>query len=82
MPTVVWMGQDPPPGPLVGPAEILQMLGVGRSRLRQITADRRFPAPFQTLIAGSVWLRSDVEEYIRKYRPQQLKDRDDEDEQA
>ncbi|SCE88860.1 transcriptional regulator, AlpA family [Micromonospora haikouensis] len=44
------------------------MLGVGRSRLRQIIAHPKFPPPFQTLQGGSVWLRSDVEAYIRDHR--------------
>ncbi|MGW4293392.1 helix-turn-helix transcriptional regulator [Micromonospora chersina] len=56
------------PGPLVGPAEIMDMLGVSRSRFRQIVMHPRFPRPFQTLQAGSVWLRSDVERYIAEYR--------------
>ncbi|OZV76265.1 hypothetical protein CA850_27705 [Micromonospora echinospora] len=61
------MGEEVP-GPLVGPGEILAMLGVGRSRFRQIIVHPNFPRPFQTLMAGSVWLRSDVEAYIAKYR--------------
>lgn len=56
------------------------MLGVGRSRLRQITAHPKFPRPFQTLQGGSVWLRSEVEAYIRDYR--RPKPPADEDEQG
>ncbi|MEH0935236.1 helix-turn-helix transcriptional regulator [Micromonospora psammae] len=56
------------PGPLVGPAEIMDMLGVSRSRFRQIAMQPHFPRPFQTLQAGSVWLRSEVEAYIRDHR--------------
>ncbi|MFG2055114.1 helix-turn-helix transcriptional regulator [Micromonospora sp. NPDC048930] len=56
------------PGPLVGPAEIMDMLRVSRSRFRQIVMHPNFPRPFQTLQAGSVWLRSDVERYIAEYR--------------
>ncbi|MFI7436629.1 helix-turn-helix transcriptional regulator [Micromonospora haikouensis] len=74
------MGAPEVPGPLVGPAEIMNMLGVGRSRLRQIVMHPKFPRPFQTLSAGSVWLRSDVEAYIRAYR--QPRPPADEDEQA
>ncbi|WP_405111975.1 hypothetical protein OG559_02675 [Micromonospora sp. NBC_01405] len=62
------MGEPEVPGPLVGPAEMMAMLGVGRSRLRQIIAQPKFPPPFQTLQGGSVWLRSAVEAYIRDYR--------------
>ncbi|NBE80747.1 helix-turn-helix transcriptional regulator [Micromonospora rubida] len=62
------MGEEEVPGPLVGAAEIQQMLRVSRSRFRQIILLPKFPAPFQKLIGGSVWLRSDVEAYIRDYR--------------
>lgn len=68
MPTVVRMGEPEVPGPLVGPGEIMDMLGVSRSRFRQIIMQPYFPRPFQTLQAGSVWLRSQVEAYIRDYR--------------
>lgn len=80
MPTLFCMGEPEVPGPLVGPAEMLTMLGVGRSRLRQITAHPKFPRPFQKLQGGSVWLRSDVEAYIRDYR--RPKPPADEDEQG
>ncbi|MER5702596.1 hypothetical protein ABT023_11710 [Micromonospora sp. NPDC002296] len=59
---------DEVPGPLVAAGEILKMLGVGRSRFRAIALHPNFPRPFQTLSVGSVWLRSDVEAYIRDYR--------------
>ncbi|MFF3867315.1 helix-turn-helix transcriptional regulator [Micromonospora sp. NPDC001898] len=62
------MGEPEVPGPLVGPGEIMDMLGVSRSRFRQIIMQPHFPRPFQTLQAGSVWLRSQVEAYIRDYR--------------
>ncbi len=65
------------PGPLVGAAEIQAMLGVSRSRFRQIVLMPHFPAPFQTLIGGSVWLRSDVEKYIREYRQPRAADDDE-----
>ncbi|MET8250547.1 hypothetical protein [Micromonospora sp. NPDC005197] len=65
------------PGPLVGAAEIQAMLGVSRSRFRQIVLLPRFPAPFQTLIGGSVWLRSDVEKYIRDHRKPRPADEDE-----
>ena len=68
------------PGPLVGPAEIQAMLGgVSRSRFRQIALmNPAFPQPFQTLIAGSVWLRADVERFIAEHRPHQATSQDDE----
>lgn len=78
MPTFCGMGEEEVPGPLVGAAEIQQMMGVSRSRFRQIILLPRFPAPFQKLIGGSVWLRSDVEAYIRDYRrPKPPPDEDD-----
>ncbi|GHJ08851.1 hypothetical protein TPA0907_32180 [Micromonospora humidisoli] len=52
------------------------MLGVGRSRLRQIVVHPKFPRPFQTLQGGSVWLRSDVEAYIRDHRQPRPADED------
>jgi len=71
------------PGPLVGPAEIQAMLGVSRSRARQIINQRNFPEPFQKLIGGSVWLKSDVERWIAEHRrPQRTTPQDDEQEQA
>ncbi|WP_204034096.1 helix-turn-helix transcriptional regulator [Micromonospora qiuiae] len=59
---------DEVPGPLVGPGEIQQMLGVGRSRFRQLVWHPAFPKPFQTLMGGSVWLKSEVEAWIAEYR--------------
>ncbi|OWV05071.1 hypothetical protein B5D80_18660 [Micromonospora wenchangensis] len=70
------MGEPEVPGPLVGPAEMMAMLGVGRSRLRQIVVHPKFPRPFQTLQGGSVWLRSDVEAYIRDHRQPRPADED------
>ncbi|WP_320068228.1 hypothetical protein [Micromonospora sp. RTGN7] len=71
------MGEPEVPGPLVGPGEIMTLLGVGRSRFRQITVQPHFPRPFQTLQAGSVWLRSAVEAYIRDYRQPRPADEED-----
>ncbi len=67
------------PGPLVAAGEILKMLRVSRSRFRAIAMHPNFPKPFQTLSVGSVWLRSDVEAYIAKYRrPKPTADEDEE----
>ncbi|MEU8265352.1 hypothetical protein AB0C02_32730 [Micromonospora sp. NPDC048999] len=71
------MGEGEVPGPLVGPAEIQEMLGVGRSRFRQIILHPAFPKPFQTLQLGSVWLRSDVVQYIAEHRRPRLADEDE-----
>jgi len=53
----------------MGAAEIARRLGVGRNRAYQITRDRDFPEPYQTLVMGSIWLAEDVEEWIATHRP-------------
>ncbi|GAB3951619.1 helix-turn-helix transcriptional regulator [Micromonospora vulcania] len=68
------------PGPLVAAGEILEMLGVGRSRFRQIQMHPKFPRPYQVLTVGSIWLRADIEKYIREHRqPRPPADEDAED---
>ena len=65
---------------LVGAGEVRAMLGVSKQRASQITRSKSFPDPVQTLIQGPIWLRSDVEEWIRKHRPHLNQDQaDDED---
>lgn len=54
----------------MGAKEIGDRIGVGRSRAHAITRDRDFPAPYQTLAMGSIWLASDVEAWIRERRPE------------
>jgi len=58
----------------MGAAEIGRRLGVGRNRVYQITRDRDFPAPYQTLVMGSIWLVEDVEQWIREKRPELAED--------
>jgi prophage regulatory protein len=65
------------PGPLVGPYELKEMLGVSRSRMRQIVVHPTFPAPFQRLHGMTVWLRSDIESWIKQYRQPRLTDSDE-----
>lgn len=56
---------------LVGVAEIRDMLGgVSRQRASVIANQRNFPEPVAVLAMGNVWLRSDVEGWIRKHRPE------------
>ncbi|MFC6015535.1 hypothetical protein ACFP2T_04905 [Plantactinospora solaniradicis] len=52
---------------LVGVAEIREMLGgnLSRQRVHVITSHRDFPAPAQKLKMGHVWLKRDVEEWIK-----------------
>lgn len=58
----------------MGAAEIQARLGVGRARAYQIISRRAFPAPYQTLAMGSIWLQSDVEDWIREHRPEIAED--------
>lgn len=51
--------------------------GVSRSRVRQIVRYPTFPPPFQRLHGMTVWLRSDVEEWIARYRKPRPVDDDD-----
>lgn len=53
----------------MGTAEIAARLGVGRQRAYVITRTRTFPESYDDLEMGSVWLVSDVEKWIKKYRP-------------
>jgi prophage regulatory protein len=52
----------------MGTQEIQNLLKVSRTRARQITRERTFPEPYQRLAAGSIWLRSDVERWVKKHR--------------
>ncbi|TDB78703.1 hypothetical protein [Micromonospora sp. KC721] len=56
---------------LVGVAEIRVMLGnVSRQRASVVANQRNFPEPIAVLAMGKVWLRSDVEAWIREHRPE------------
>ena len=50
---------------LVGAAEVGGMLGVSRQRVSQLCAAPDFPAPEAELASGRVWLRDEVEAWIR-----------------
>ena len=50
---------------IVGAGELLELLGVGRARMYQITTHKDFPPPIRELHAGKIWLLSDVEEWAR-----------------
>nr|WP_189044398.1 hypothetical protein [Micromonospora sonchi] len=55
----------------MGIAEIRQMLGgVSRARASVIASRRDFPAPYQVLIMGQIWRKSDVEAWIKVHRPE------------
>jgi hypothetical protein len=57
-------------GDLMGVVEISRRLGVSKSRARQITAARGFPAPYARLTMGVIWRTKDVEAWIARYRPE------------
>ncbi|MEU7587485.1 hypothetical protein AB0A95_14425 [Micromonospora sp. NPDC049230] len=71
------MGEDRGPGELVAAGEILTMLGVGRSRFRQIQQHPAFPRPYAKLSVGAIWLKADVERYIREHRRPRPADEDE-----
>jgi prophage regulatory protein len=54
---------------LYGKGELIDRLGVSRQRVGQIVKHPSFPAPFDVLQGGTVWLQTDVEEWIREHRP-------------
>ncbi|GHJ12860.1 hypothetical protein TPA0908_08550 [Micromonospora sp. AKA38] len=56
---------------LVGAAEIRVMLGgISKQRVYVITSHRNFPEPVADLVQGKVWLRSDVQKWIKEHRPE------------
>ncbi|MFC4089389.1 hypothetical protein [Micromonospora sp. GCM10011541] len=60
---------------LVGIAEIREMLGgVSRQRAHVVASAKGFPDPVQELTMGKVWLKRDVEKWIRQRRPELLQE--------
>jgi prophage regulatory protein len=53
----------------VGSREIQQRLGVSRQRVQQLIARPDWPAPYEVLAMGKIWLRADVEIWIARHRP-------------
>jgi prophage regulatory protein len=62
------------PRHVYGPQELQARLNVGRTRMRQIISRPDFPAPFDQVAMGSLWLISDVEEWIKEHRPHLAED--------
>jgi len=51
---------------LVGPAELTQMLGVGRTRFAQLIARPDFPAPVAELVMGKIWDLAEVRAWAER----------------
>jgi len=49
---------------LAGLAEVASLAGKSRRRAWQITRERGFPEPVQTLAMGPVWLERDVQKFL------------------
>nr|WP_091614853.1 AlpA family phage regulatory protein [Micromonospora mirobrigensis] len=64
------------PRHLYGAGEIATRLGVSRQRTRQIIDRPDFPQPYDRLGMGAVWLKSEVEAWIREHRPHLAGDED------
>ncbi|MFC3504499.1 hypothetical protein ACFOOK_26505 [Micromonospora krabiensis] len=61
---------------LVGISEIRWMLGgLSRQRTNVIANTKGFPDPIAELEMGKVWLRRDVEAWIRDNRPELLENK-------
>jgi predicted DNA-binding transcriptional regulator AlpA len=49
---------------LAGLAEVASLAGKTKRRAWQITRERGFPEPVQTLAMGPVWLERDVQKFL------------------
>ncbi|SCE88034.1 hypothetical protein GA0070558_111139 [Micromonospora haikouensis] len=60
---------------LVGAHEIRIMLGgISKQRVYVITSHRNFPEPVADLMQGKVWLKADVQAWIKQHRPELASD--------
>jgi prophage regulatory protein len=59
---------------LMGTAEIARAMGVGRQRAYQISRQKGFPDPIDTLEMGAVWDAEVVLAWIRAHRPEVAQD--------
>lgn len=59
------------PRHLMGAGEIAKRLGLSRQRVQQLAEREDWPAPFDELAMGRVWLIADIEDWIRKEREDQ-----------
>jgi predicted DNA-binding transcriptional regulator AlpA len=56
---------------LMGVKEIQQRLRLSRQRVQQLAERSDFPAPYEELAMGRIWLTRDIEAWISVYRPEQ-----------
>lgn len=56
-------------GKLMALGEIITRLGVSPTRAKQLMARPSFPAEFDELAVGRIWLAADVEAWIAEHRP-------------
>jgi prophage regulatory protein len=54
---------------LIGTPEISERIGCNHEAVEEFARSDSFPPPAATLAQGSVWLTSDVENWIRTHRP-------------
>ncbi|SCL64165.1 hypothetical protein GA0070617_5400 [Micromonospora yangpuensis] len=63
---------------LYGAQELRERLGVSRTRVLQLVARPDFPAPYERLTGGAIWLTEDVERWIAEHQPWKLDENPDE----
>ncbi|WP_307871973.1 helix-turn-helix transcriptional regulator, partial [Actinoplanes palleronii] len=56
---------------LMGAGEIARRLGLSRQRIQQLAERDDWPAPYDELAMGRVWLIADIEDWIRRQRVEQ-----------
>jgi prophage regulatory protein len=56
---------------LMGVKEIQLRLRLSRQRVQQLAERPDFPAPYEELAMGRIWLARDVEAWISAHRPEQ-----------
>jgi predicted DNA-binding transcriptional regulator AlpA len=56
---------------LMGVKEIQKRLRLSRQRIQQLAEQPDFPAPYDELAMGRIWLARDIEAWIRAHRPDQ-----------
>ena len=60
---------------MLGPSELMQLLGVSRQRVTQLAAHRDFPRPRYVLAMGSIWALDDIQAWAdRRGRTLKLED--------